>query len=121
MESYVEWFDGRQFFTETGTAQCDRHVTDALFTIPPYAFAFRFFDLPKAPDLGPDYVVTPRRQNVSGKYYPGGTVFNQEEVAYYFPEEKILLSNMQGNGYSHVVKHRGGGFQPFNPDEDVVI
>lgn len=121
MESYIEWFDGRRFFTETGTARCKRSVFDALEIVPDYAYAFRFFDKPETPDLGPNFVVSAKRQNESGLYYINASVWTQDDVATYLPDHDILLSNMRGNDWKYVVKTRTGSFQPFDPSKDMIV
>jgi len=42
----------------------------------------------------------------SGRYYLGGTVFTLEEIkARNDPNDRILISNMEGNGYERVVEN----------------
>lgn len=126
MQSYVEWFDGRSFFTETESAECPRSIEAALEIVPAYAFGFRFYELPNkidVPDFGHDYTVTvtPKRLNVSGIHYIDGMIYSQYQVATYMPDETILLSNMKSNDWKYIVRTRTGNFQPFDNLKDMVI
>ncbi len=59
----------------------------------------------------------------SGTYFLGGTVRTVEQVrADAKPDERILLANMTGNGYSRVIENRNSWrwTQPLD-DKDVVL
>jgi len=59
----------------------------------------------------------------SGTYFLGGTIRTVDEVrAAAKPDEKILLSNMTGNGYSRIIENRNSWkrTQPLG-DDDVVL
>lgn len=131
MEHFIEYYDGRRFFTETYTEQIpERTVAAALAVLPPYAFGFRFFDLvdekPEVPDLGPDIVVEVRRKrlNVSGRYYVGGTVYTLAQIEAKARRNKekwgILASNMRGNGWPRVVVTATGNTQALEEGDCVV-
>ncbi len=43
------------------------------------------------------------------------------EVKEELPAEKILISNMEGNGYKYVVKTIRGNFQPFEKKDKILV
>jgi hypothetical protein len=83
-------------------------------------YGFRFSTRARGPDD-----LDSREVASSAMYYLGGTVETLAEVeARNDPSERILLSNMRGNGYDRIVRSGGPGrwswTQPLCPD-DVVI
>jgi hypothetical protein len=130
MRHFIEAYDTRQFFTEEYSFQIpERTFAAALEVMPNHCSYFRFYDLVDGPL--PDAVPTPEgvsvqyryeRLNVSGPVYPGGTLFNADDIRQMNADGRydILLSNMECNGWARVVRHRGGGFQPYSLDAMVV-
>ena len=117
----VEFLLPGSFLPESVVRTLDERSVDAATTqVPAGAFCFVLFDVPETPDLGPDFVVTAKRQNVSGRYYLGGDVLTLAEVEALGPEKRILASNMRGNGWARVIKTRRGNWQPFT-DEDALL
>ncbi len=87
------------------------------------AYAFRFFDQARA-DVkidGQTKKVFGEERNGSKTYYPGGEVLTLADVKRLDGDHKILISNMECNGYKKVVRSRVGNFQPFDDKKDEVI
>lgn len=95
-----------------------RDPEEALSCAPDHAFAFTIYDVEDAPDLGPDFKVTAKRKNVSGRYYIDAEPFEIAEVR--AMGEDILAANMQANRWDTVVRCRTGNWQPFT-DEDHLV
>lgn len=88
-----------------------------LVTVPEGAFAYRFFDRTETSIDGE--VLVGERKNISPLTYIGKE-YTLEEVKDQFPECHILISNMEVNGWSRVVKTRCGNWQPLL-EGDIVI
>jgi hypothetical protein len=56
----------------------------------------------------------------SGTSWVDGEVLTLEQVKTRMPTEKTLIANMEGNGWSSIVKTRAGSFQPFVEGDSVV-
>lgn len=76
------------------------------------AFAFHFWDRTES-EIDGELLIGPKK-NKSGTYYPGGKVKDQSQC------DGILLQNMIGNRWNHVVVTRLGNTQPFE-DGDVIL
>ena len=89
-----------------------------------FAFAVQFYDQQVETVNLPWNEERPVRshpENLSPKYYYGGVVYSLADVKSIFPDEKILITNMEVNGWKHVVKTRHGNVQPFNDENCEVI
>ncbi len=64
--------------------------------------------------------VQPKTVETTGRYYLGGDILDRDGVAALDGDHRILLSNMDGNGWPRVVRTRFGNFQPFEAG-DVVL
>lgn len=97
-----------------------RRVDDRSFPtdIPRSCFGFYFYDVYET--IGPmGEAVRGQPQNVSGMFY-FGEEFSLERVKREFPELKILISNMECNGWDRVVYTRVGNWQPIEADDRVL-
>jgi hypothetical protein len=100
-------------------------VSDAIAMAPGNAFCFQTFRLPEV-DFEYDakrFVVKPIPQEESDRYYLGGEVFTIEQVRAQIDrldQTGALLSNMESNGWSKVIKCRTGNFQPLEEGDQVV-
>ena len=116
---------GGSFFAEETTRTLERRtVLAALQAAPPGAFCFVLYDVEEAPDLGPDFNVTPKAKNTSGRYYIGGTLYTVEQLEYRMAatgeDFKILASNMRCNRCDQVIECQTGNWQPFEADDSIV-
>lgn len=111
-------------FPEETTRQLDaRDPAEAAEKAPEGAFAFVLYDLPVVPDTGLDpeqFRVTPKRQNVSKRYYLGGTLHSLDEVRAMGDDKRTLVANMEGNGWATVICTPFGNWQPFE-DGDTLL
>lgn len=103
------------FFPEETTKRLDAYDPhEAAAKAPENAYCFTIAQRPKAPDLGPDFWVTGRIHNRSKRFYLGGRVYAEPEVAALsHVQHPGLLANMQGNHWSHMILCRTGNWQPF--------
>lgn len=116
---YLTYFYPGSFFSEEESKEIPkRNVASAIKGASPGAFAFQFYDRTKIVVDG-ETLWGPVK-NKSPKHYIGGRVYTLSEVEATFPTEKILISNMRGNGYKRVIKTRRGNFQPLG-EHDVLV
>lgn len=107
---YVEFMSPGTLFTESTSKEIDSWDVDKAKEMAhniherhgARPFGFRFFTRERGEnDL--DSKITER----SGTYYLGGTIRTIEEVrAANNPDERILLSNMEANGYNKIIENR---------------
>lgn len=90
---------------------------DDKFEIPKECFAYYFRDREEVEQDGE--LLTGDWKNVSGRFY-FGEIFDEEMVKALVPDNKILLSNMRGNGWKELVKTRRGNFQPILENDKVI-
>ena len=118
---YVEYLCPGPLFSEEFSRELpERSSRAALVLAPRNSFAFRLYDLPgETPDLGPEFTVVPKRENVSHRYYIDGEIVTRQQVAEWGPEFRILHSNMGNQGWDPMVRCRTGNFQPLEDGEIV--
>lgn len=123
MRHRVEYLIPGSLFPESIVRDIEpRTVEAALAEAPDLAFAFVLFDVEDAPDLGPDFAVTPKRKNVSGRHYIDAEVFTAEQIEALDDghDYGILLSNMRGNEWPALVRCRTGNWQPLDEGDRIV-
>ena len=114
-KTYVEIFYPGSLFPESKVREVkDRTPID----LPSGAFAFSFFDQEETIVKGE--ILVGKQKNRSGRFY-AGELFTLAEVKEKFPESRILISNMENNGYAKVVKTVRGNFQPFMPEDTMLV
>jgi hypothetical protein len=118
----VEYEFPGSFFSESTTREiAERDPNLAMLIRPVGAYAFRFFDVADdIPDLGPEYTVVRKPLNQSSRYFIGGDVFTADGVSALGGDHEILLANMRGNDYKHVIRCSTGNWQVFE-NGDVVM
>jgi hypothetical protein len=125
----VEYLMPSLMFPEEGYIDVDhRDPQRALGQVPENAYTFRFYALTylsAVSELGEEVELPPTRSEVSGWYYPGGSVYDlatiqQLDRMHPDGEYRVLASNMQGNGYTEVVRCRTGNWQPFEPADELL-
>lgn len=115
------YLPGSLFPDETSRDIDIRTTAAALSVAPGNAFAFVFYDLPdETPDLGPEFSVTPRPQNESGRYYIDAEPHTLAEVEAMGDDYRILASNMRGNRWVTIVRCRTGNWQPLEDGDRIV-
>ena len=100
--------------------QTEREVQDRSFPtdVPKNCFGFYFYDIYEA--TGPKgELISGTRQNVSAMTY-FGEEFTLERVKRECPNSKVLISNMECNGWNRVVCTRLGNWQPLEDGDRVI-
>ena len=112
--TYIEFVYPGTLFNETSTKEVKSRDT-ARVNVPDGAFGFKFFDILEATVEadGKSVKLTSARINESPMFYYGGRIYTRAEAAREIPNNRTLLSNMDGNGWDRVIKTRAGDFQPF--------
>ncbi len=99
---YVEYYYPGILFAETGVKEIpDREVANLKF--PKNAYSFRFFD--RKITIENEVKMESDRLNLSPLYFIGGQKMTLAEVKKAMPEQKILISNMEGS-FPVIVKTR---------------
>jgi len=117
IKHYVEFFYPGIFFSESSSREVAERVPRGEF--PDGSFGCRFFDREAVKGDHDDWLYG-SPFNYSGIYYRGGTDYTLKEVKAFFPNEDILISNMEANGYEKVIKTSMGNWQPFT-DKDTIL
>lgn len=118
---FVQFLYPGTFFSEDSSKEvADRDP--AKVEVPQGAFCFSFYDqiVGVAIEGGKEIPVSSGALDRSPKYYYGGKVYTVEKLKEEFPNERILISNVEGNGYKRAIKCRTGNWQPLE-DSDVFI
>jgi hypothetical protein len=115
-KTYVTFFYPGSFFPETSI----REVAERSLTpdeIPNGCYAYRFHSQVEGTLDGEKVVGSPK--DYSGMFYIG-EVLTLEQVKEKYPTNKILISNIEGNGWDVVVRTRLGNFQPLSQGDKVI-
>jgi hypothetical protein len=120
--TYVELLYPGIFLPEESTMKVAHRDPITTARCYPAAYSFQFYDLTTVEVIvdGKSRTASGDRKNLSPKYYPNGRVLTQKEVASEDGDHRILISNMEGNGWDRVVKTRAGNYQPFEKDCELI-
>lgn len=113
IEHYVEFYYPGFLFCETES----KKVKERDFTkikLPKGCYGFRFYDI--ASEKKKEIALTSHRLNISGMFFTG-EIWSLQDVKEKLPDSKILISNMECNGWDKVVKTRMGNMLPFEKDD----
>lgn len=115
IQQYIEFYYPGSFVSETEK----RPVADRTrpVTIPMGAYAYRFFERQEVPSDGETLCGAPRNHSAMTYF---GKALTAEQVKALPGDYRVLLSNMECNGWSMVVQTLRGNFQPLNPG-DIVL
>ena len=97
---YVEFYYPGSLFAETSTKEVARR-DPALVKLPKGAYGFRFFDRTEIEEGG-ETLMGERKNFSRFTYY--GEEWPLERIERELPNERILISNIKGNGYKAAVK-----------------
>lgn len=112
---YIEWMYPGIIVSETGVEEIPSRRRPNK--VPKGAFAYRFFDRSEVNLDGE--ILRGDRKNVSGIVYLGGQVMTLEEVKKMPGDNKILISNMETNGWNRVIKTKNGQVMRLHPEDQV--
>jgi hypothetical protein len=134
-QHFVEFISPGTFFNETSVRPIEtQDIAKAVamsreiherYDARPYAFQF-FTSIVSDPikdDEGGELQVQSREITRSGRHYIGGEVVTYDDVkARNDPKNRILLSNMEGNGWWAMIENKTGWLvtQPFEPIDVLV-
>lgn len=116
--TYVEYMLVGSFFSESSISKVDsRDINLAKSNMPKNSFGFRFYDREEIFNNGK--TLKGDTENYSAWYYLGEKL-SLSEVKSKYSDKRILISNMEGNDWKHVVMNKFGQFIPLDK-KDVVI
>lgn len=122
MKSKVKYYFRGFFFDEHSVLDIsDRSIKKAIEQAPDGAFAFSFYDVQETPDLGPEFEVRSVPLRESGMYFIDAEVFSLGQLrAKNDPSLRILITNMESNGWEYAVHCRTGNWKPFEQNDRLV-
>lgn len=112
--TFIRFFYPGSFVSETSVRQVESR--EAPTEIPKGAFGWNFYDKTLIVENGEE--LWGKEKNTSGKTYIG-EVYDIARVKAEMPNERILISNMENNGYKSVVVTGRGTF-PLNDGDRVI-
>jgi len=118
LKHYVEIYYPGGFFSETSTIEIKNREVD--FEIPENCFGYRLFDRTEVKQDGE--LLIGDRKNISGMVYLGEK-YSLSRLKKEFGNKKdyrILISNVEDNGYKGAVKTRRGNWQPLTEKDKVL-
>ena len=113
-KTYIEFLYPGVMFSESLEKEVKARDVSKV-KVPENAFGFRFFDIISVVvnANGKNVKLTSERINLSPMHYYGGKLYTVTEIKRYFPNKRILISNIEGNGYTRAIRCRTGNWQPF--------
>lgn len=106
-KTYVEFLYQGIFQSESSSQEVKNRDIKNLCA-PGRAYAFKFYDILEIEE--DDTLCKSGRLDVSPAYFLGGRILTLKDVRREMPTEKILISNMSGNGYARVVMSSRGTY-----------
>lgn len=126
-KTFVQFFYRGIFVSEISTREVeDRNVSKivSMIGVPEGAFGFKFFDIlssfAKIDGYDKEIEMKSAPLNLSPMHYYQGIVYTIEDIKHQFSKEKILISNLEGNGHKKAILCRTGNWQPLE-DSDILV
>ncbi|OGH92613.1 MAG: hypothetical protein A2534_00145 [Candidatus Magasanikbacteria bacterium RIFOXYD2_FULL_39_9] len=118
---FVQFLYSGSFFSEDSSKEVAERNPSKV-EVPQGAFCFSFYDqiVGVAIENGKEIPVSSGMLDKSSNYYYGGKVYTVARLKKEFPNDKTLISNIEGNGYKRAIRCRTGNWQPFE-NGDVFI
>ena len=116
-KTFVTFLSPGIMFPEYETVEVLSRDIDEL-DIPDNVYAFHFFDRIEEEIDG--VVLKSEALNESPRYLYNGRVMSRSEIMVEVPNNKILLSNMESNGWYYMFRSHLGNFQPIWEDDIIV-
>ena len=122
LSTFVEVLYPGSFYPEESVHKVKARNPNAIAEKYPKAFCFQFYDVVQKRIVvdGEEQLVSGKRKNKSGRYYPDAALFTVAGLKRLPGDYSILISNMEGNGWSRVVRTRCGNFQPFEEGDHIL-
>ena len=122
LTTFVELLYPGSFYPEEEESFVTERNPEEIAAKYPRCFSFQFYDqvVKDVKVDGEKRTVRGPKRNVSPKYFPGASLFTAAELKKLNGDYSILISNMECNGWQHVVKCRTGNFQPFEKDCELI-
>ena len=119
LKHYVEFLYPGLFCSEASVEEIAERDVNKV-ELPDNCFGFCFFD--RTVTVIDGQTLTGDRKNVSGWYYQGETMTLEQVKAVFGNDSnyRILISNMESNGYNAVVRTKFDQFMPLE-DNDTVL
>ena len=111
---YIEFYFQGTIFAETSVKEIkdrNEHITP-----PKGCYGYSFFDREEVSVNGEMLFGKPKNQSGTTFF---GEKYSLDEVKKQFPQEKILISNLESNDYKYVVKTIRGNWVFFNKGDKV--
>jgi len=118
LKHYVEFLYPGILFAETECREVKSRDHRRLRKIPENCYGFRFFDRTETKVDGEKLYGD--RKNYSGTYFIDAYTYSLQDIKDQFPDQKILISNMECNGYKRVVRTRRGNWQPLEKKDKII-
>jgi hypothetical protein len=112
---YVEFYSPGIFFPETSVKEIKNRKEK--FRIPKGCYGYMFFDQEEIKSGGETLIGKPK--NKSGMTF-FGKKYSMEDLKREFKDNRILISNIECNGYKFAVKTIRGNWQPVGKKDKVV-
>src|SRR3989344_1115482 len=108
-KQYVEFLFPGSLFPESEIRKVPNR--QASVQAPKGCFGYKFFERQET-EAEDGEVLLGRPRNYSGTHY-FGKVKTLNDIRREMPDQRTLISNMEGNGWDKVVQTRRGNYQPF--------
>ncbi len=112
---YLKTYYPGSFFPETSAKEVKKR--DVLVDLPKGAYAYQYYDVEEVTKN--KEILRGKEKNRSPMYF-AGKVYTIRELEEAYPNKRILISNIKGNGWNKVIKTIRGNWQPFS-NEDILL
>lgn len=118
LKHYVEFLYPGILFSESSIREIKTRNYKKLIRIPKECYGFRFFDREEIKNSRE--VLKGNERNWSGTYY-FGKLYTINQVKTEFPNEKILIRNIERNSKTgKAIRTRWGNWQLFEKDDKII-
>jgi hypothetical protein len=118
LKHYVEFLFPGIIVDESQCREVKSRDYRRLRKIPDGCYGFRFFDRTETRIDGEKLYGD--NKNYSEVYYIDAYQYTLQDIKDQFPEQEILIFNMEANAIKKVVKTRCGNWKPFNKEDKVI-
>ncbi len=122
----VTFYRPGSFFSEESTQEVTTHDPKEIAKLAPeHSFCFTIRDYVAKTTIvdGEEFEKTEAEGESTGRFYIGGSVYTVDEMRAQFGEDsdkRILISNMESNGWPAVIQCKTGNWQPFGEKDELL-